>query len=578
MEYTQEMVPSDTERFKLPDRAEWVLMRRADTPIGRCEQPVALSLDQALDWIRKEKPILWVGSIFSVPEPASFPSGFSIMKSLFSLILQNAIPGAQQSNIIEQISPRWPLEALLDEFDFLGLDLSESLLQFFNDQNSKSAPTALHEAIVAYYQQGLAYLPLVITTNWDTLLERAFNNNGFTVVAEGPRLGLDPSFGQSTCDCNTIFVYHPHGSFAKRDVVCSYRREQRQLSMDPLLLRHPTLFLGYSGYEPSLYFHLEHDAGQLWCVKDKSDFLIPSKRRLLCRPNTFVYIGDLRELLRALGVLHRDVDLNTKQLALRDVQIPPKVIEILQSRVLCSLASGPSAAMMIHTLLSDLDEPEGTLRYAVLMRTIVEHIRDRSSDTAILGALLASANFRDSEQLWISVLAHLLRHDTDLPMEVIQRILVRSEKAPSSGLGKEESRDDLLVYGFGPCKQRANFYKRFLGVSGTIKDNDLRRGTGSWDEQTICAVTALISGDVAALGEFTEILGFHHLRDRSHEKAIACFDYAATCFYLRGLWNAGALNEWAAANTKKMETLARGRTLLIPAQPEVRLKREQSPT
>jgi hypothetical protein len=538
--------------------------------IERQAEPTLLSLEQAVEWIKQERPIVWLGSIFSVPEPSGLPSGFGITNSLFSLLLQGAIPQEQHDDLIRTLSPRWPLEALLDEFELVGLDLSESFLDFFNEQNDRASPSALHEAVVSYYQKGLARVPLCITTNWDTLQEKAFQQNGFEPIAGGPGEMPGQDFGKDTGDSKTIFIYHPHGCFSLRDVVCSFRREQRQLALHPDLLRHPTLFLGYSGYEPSLYFHLEHDAGQLWCVRNKDDFNIPAKRRLLSRPNTSVYVGDVRDLLSALGILDHNVELQGKQLANTGEGFPRKVLEVVRSRVLCSLDSTLCSNMLIHELLSVHDEPEGSIRYCTIMRALVEHLRDRSSDPAIIGGLLSSAHFRNSEQLWISVVAFLLRHDSDVPKEVIDLIISRSQEAPSSGLEKEESAEDLFVYGFGSCKQRANIYKKYLALSATILEpGESTEDKGPLSDEGLSVMTALYSSDLGALGEFIEILAFEQIRNGQPEQASAYFDYAASCFYLRGLWNAGRLNEWAAANVEEINRLAKNKTLLIPAQSRV---------
>jgi hypothetical protein len=561
-----------TRPLRIPDRTEWVLMRRPDVKVERIDQPTVLSLDQAIEWIKREKPLLWLGSIFSTPEPAGFPSGFDITSSLFSLILQGAVPVEEHEKLIQQLAPRWPLEALFDEFELAGFDVSESLLDFFSRQNARASPSNLHRAAALYYQRGYPRAPLCVTTNWDTLQETAFRESGFTVIVGGPGEMPGPEFGKHTSKTDVVFVYHPHGSFTTHDVVCSFRREQRQLSLHQEFLNHPTLFLGYSGYEPSLYMNLERNTGQLWCVRNTEDFSIPAKRRLLSRPNTFVYVGDLRDLLRGLGVLDSDVALQSKNLVSGPGGLPPKVLEVICSRILSSLHPGICASMLIHSLLSDVGEPEATIRYCFLMRALIDHIRDRTFETSVLGSLLASAHFRNSEQLWVTALAHLLRHDTNVSAVTAEGLLTRAGAAPSSGLEKEESAEDLLVYGFGACKQRTNIYKKFLGLRKSIIDGPIGGGQTRFDDEVIYTVTALISDDMGALGEFIEVLGFERLRDQGADFAGTYFDFAATCFYLRGLWNAGRLTEWAATNGDKMLTLARGRTLMIPIQPELSVR------
>ena len=249
---------------------------------------------------------------------------------------QPGIPAGGWEKALSELISCWPLEALLDEFNSVGYDLAESLLKFFEQQNASAAPNLLHEAVVAYYQKGLSNTPLCITTNWDTLIEMAFHRAGYSVEAAGVRASEPEILGKLSTEPKSIAVYHPHGSFNTRDVVCSYSRQQGQLPISPSFLDHPTLFLGYSGYEPSLYRRIEHRKPQLWCVRDESDFEIPAKRRLLCRPNVFVYVGDLRDLLKSLGVLQHDVSLVSNDIALTG-KIPPKVLEVIRSGVLASL-------------------------------------------------------------------------------------------------------------------------------------------------------------------------------------------------------------------------------------------------
>ena len=236
--------------MRLPHRTEWLLIRKPTIRIERTPEPAVLSLDQAIEWIKRERPLIWLGSIFSVPEPSGFPSGYTLTRSLLELLFGPEIPEANRDKIIATLLQRWPLEALLDEFEFLGFDLSESLLNFFKSVNESAAPNALHKAVVSYYQQGLARWLLCVTTNWDTLQEKAFRDAAYSVVIGGPGKMPDASFGKEGGDPTTIFLYHPHGSFETQDIVCSLKREQSQLALNMEMMLHPTLFLGYSGYEP----------------------------------------------------------------------------------------------------------------------------------------------------------------------------------------------------------------------------------------------------------------------------------------------------------------------------------------
>ncbi|MBI4460848.1 MAG: SIR2 family protein [Acidobacteria bacterium] len=526
-------------------------MRRPEIRIERLDQPTILALSDAVAWIKKVRPILWLGSIFSVPEPAGLPSGWALTRSLLDLTFAGVNLGDGKDRLLNNLATNWPLEALLDEFEFVDLDLSASLLGFFKELNDARDPSVLHKAAVLYYQSGLSRLPLCVTTNWDSLLEKAFRQQDFGVVIAGPAKIPGTEFKRPLSpEIKSICIYHPHGSFETGDVVCSFKQEQRQLTLDPTFLYQPTLFLGYSGYEPSLYMSLEHSSGQLWCVRNREDLEIPAKRRLLCRPNTFVFIGDMRDLLTDLGVLKNDVDLTSKHVAAEDFNVPEARVRVIQIGVISSLDPVICANNLVHSMISFLGEPESTARYVVLMRALVNHVRNRASHPALLAGLLASAQFHNSEHLWITALAFLLRQSKSVSPGAIEGLIALADSAPKPKR-KEHSFEDLAVYGFGSVKQRANLYRSYVGKGPKVED-------------LVYIMSGLYSDHFGALGELIELLAFECLREGKLESASSYFDYAATCFYLRGLSNAGKSNEWAARNVKAMEMAARDNTLIIP--------------
>jgi hypothetical protein len=104
--------------MKLQPKNQWLLLPRPDLVVERSTEPLILSLDAAVEWIKRNKPLLWVGSMFSVPEPSGFPSGYAVTRSLFDLIFpaHSKLPEARRDGIINDLMPQWPLEALLDLF------------------------------------------------------------------------------------------------------------------------------------------------------------------------------------------------------------------------------------------------------------------------------------------------------------------------------------------------------------------------------------------------------------------------------------------------------------------------------
>lgn len=542
--------------MKLAEGNRWILMRKPETKVERLKEPIILTLDSALEWIRREKPAVWLGSIASVPEPARFPSGFAITRSLLGQVLRHAVPENHFNDAVDTLAKQWPLESLLDEFEFFGADISDSMLEFFAEQESQAMPTPFHEAVVRYYEQGLSKTAFCITTNWDSLLEKAFRSRGFDIGVAGPSWTSTKGFGEQATASKHIDIYHPHGSFAGKDVVCSFHQEQSQLSLHPDLLYRPTLFLGYSGYEPSIYTYLEHGHGQLWCVRSVTELEIPAKRRLVSRPNTFVFVGDMFDLLIGLGLLETAPDTESQSVAVR---LPPKAFELVSLNLMCSLDPGVATNLLSHVLVSALEEPELTARYVGVMRAIVNHVRNRRYAPGLIAALMAAAKWRDSEQTWITLVAHLLRHDLDVHLDVLKRLVACADAAPSSGLDetRRKSEDDLLVYGFGQVKQRANIYRSYVRLGKRV------------DDWWVYLMTPLMSADLAGLGECCEIWAFEHVRDWALETAANLFDYAATCFYLRGLGKAGRLNEWAVRNVETLIDSAARNSLAFPIQDEI---------
>ncbi|WP_329217040.1 hypothetical protein OG352_13790 [Streptomyces sp. NBC_01485] len=530
--------------------AEWVFAKNPDVKVQRTSSPTILeNAKSAADWIRKEKPLLWTGSIFSVPDPSGFPSGAAVTESILDLLIPSSFTGDVRQQLIETIQPRWPLESLLDLFELAGFDLSASLLSFFNDVNGEARPNDLHRAVARYYHDGFASSPLCFTVNWDTLQERAFGELGYEALVASPSQRVKGN-GESFTQADAITVFHPHGSFQTRDVVCSYTREVIQLPVAPHWLDHPVAFLGYSGYEPSLYDHLHGGNAQLWCVKDlEYDMQIPAKRRLLCRPGVFVYEGDLRELLAALGLLDTEVALKSNYLQLKS-KVPEKLVDLLATVLVSSVDPNVCLNALSSSLLSFSSGMEGTIRYCMIMRCLMGHIRNRVSHPGIFPALMMASYFRDSEQVWISALAYLLRTQK-LPSAVISGLLDRSREAAKK-CSEGTNPIDAAMTSPGTILGRSRIYQNFVaGSSAPIDPNEY-------------FMPPFYGGDLAGVGEFTEVLAFEYLRRGRIEQARNVFDYSATRFYLSGNWNAGKVNEWASSNIDLLNLHWDKNTLVVP--------------
>jgi SIR2-like domain len=543
------------EAMRLPAQPHWCLLPRPDLRVERSTEPRILKLDAAVDWIKKNKPLLWVGSIFSVPEPSGFPSGYALTRSLFDLIFpaDGRLPENARDQMIDALMPRWPLEALFDEFEFLDFDLSESLLAFFAALNDRASPNALHDAITRYYERGLAGAPLCVTTNWDTLIEKAFRVLGYKVHVAGPAAMPPDGFGKLQCAEKIISVYHPHGSFETRDVVCSSLQEQQQLMLHMGFKYHPILFLGYSGYEPSLYRHLEYSGPQLWCIRDERDLELPAKRRLLCRRGTEVFVGDMLELLRELQLLDRPVSLSTNYVALEG-QIPPKVIEVIHCSVAARLEPQIASDFLADALCSDYPEPELSFRLHRIISAIDNHVRNRMASSQLPLSLMAGARFRDGEALWVSLLAYLLRHEQSLRHETIERILGHAATARKGNKSGDDPGSGELLSKL--IQARTRCYRSFLGRP--------ERGDDDARNLVLNQMSWIALGDMALGAELTELAAFAALRADDEDQARGFFDTAATFYYLTDLWNAGRYDEWACNNTAAIKECARSRSLIIP--------------
>lgn len=524
----------------------WILSRKPDLCIARSAQPTKLDLKGAVEWVERNRPTLWVGSVFSVPEPSGFPSGYALTRSLLEMIFpagDGVLPESARAALIDAMVGKWPLERLLDEFELLRYDLSESLLHFFASHDRAAAPNALHEAVVRYYEAGLSGISLCVTTNWDTLLEKAFRAKGFST-----RIGH--AFDKTIADKKAVSVYHPHGSFETKDVVCSYIREQQQLTLHLMFLSHPTLFLGYSGYEPSIYRYLEIDGSQLWCVRNEIDFQIPAKRRLLCKPNTFVYVGDMQELLRALGVLDRDISFESMHLA-RDGAIPPKVLEVIRMGMAAGMDSRLCAHLLHDLVTNDYKEPETTFRLRRIALALDNHIRNRAAHPEILDTLSAAARFRNDGQFWYSQLSHVLRSSRAPDNALVQNLLAEADNAPKEG----GLRYDETVQKYIDARRRC--YKAYLGKPERDDDDP--------SSFILSQYAGMAVGDLALSGELAEISAFTCLEKGEVERAKGYFDTAATYYYLTGLWNGGSLAEGACENVAALKLDDKVRSLYLPS-------------
>lgn len=503
------------------DKSRWLLLQRDDVARPRNSEPVILTLEQAADWVIKKNPIPWIGSIFSVPAPSSFPSGIAISRLLFDLLYPaNGEPEAGRDDIFwNKFLPAWPLERLFDLCEILDVPAKQQLLQWFANQEGAREPNTLHYAIVDYCCKNSVHE--CVTTNWDFLLERAFHRRGLKTSSSGVDQGLhlpEPLMADA-------HIYHPHGSFSQKDIVCSLFTESRGVPIAPSLTPRAFLLLGYSGYEPSMYPHLETIGAKdaLWCVRSEQDLHIPAKRRLLSLSNTVTYVGDLRELLKALGHLDASVDLKSPELSI-DLSIHPNqravTADFLRATLgVCNLEEA------FNSVGKARNKTEFFLRSSLFSEHIGALVRERSTDPLleqVIFSVIQTApdflrNVHIVDQFWLWEIAHTLRQSGTLSTEQahhLNRIALRTDL------------HQLGVHGLR-LKLQSKYYASFL--IPTFADpmtEDLY-------------VLAADVGDIALQGECAEFLGWNVLREGDSKRALALFGSAATYYYLMGLNTAG---------------------------------------
>lgn len=535
----------------VPERK--IMVPSIDRLVDRREEPQVRTLFQAVEWVVTKKPILWIGSIFSVPQPSGLPAGAATTRAILDLIYppDERISPSFRDRVIQEAQTRFSLEQLMDYMEVLyDPKFPASVLDHFSRLNSKARPNSLHDAVVKYYEMGLSSAPVCFTTNWDTLLERAFRNHGYTAHVGSFTQDLGESFGRDNSKEKAIWIYHPHGSFETRDTVSSAFQEQQQLPMPYSYLHQPILFLGYSGYEPSMYPHLDWGNPQLWCIRQNGKNLgPPAKQRLLCKPNTYVFVGDVCKLLKELGVLDADVDCSQQ---VKPLVLKSKLLDLAFDPVRNQIKAigDPLFAtdLLLETQLLGASDPNAGIKTHMTIQAIDGHIRNRVHDHRLPLALMAARFYPFPEQIWISLIGYLLRHSQD-----------ESGHKIAFALGQiyQIEKEHQLT---GPLKDtrimRILCYKKFLGLPDAIQDDDL---------YLKCAMIGQgRAGDMALGGELSELAGFHYLRDGDDNRAKAYFDSAATYYYLTGLWQGGEQLEWASRNLDQVRVHAAAKSLYIP--------------
>jgi hypothetical protein len=288
------------------------------------------------------------------------------------------------------------------------------------------------------------------------------------------------------------------------------------------------MFLGYSGYEPSMYPHLERigHGNALWCVRKREDLLVPLRKRLLSLAGTVVFVGDVRELLRRLGYLGELVDFTNNSALPMDIHIHDRQ-RSLANDVIRSFLGTVSLKEAFESVKKASNEIEMFLRANFFSEYVGTLVRQRCSD-AMLGQVIASVlatapDFLHKthliDQFWMWDIAFRVRTNQNFT------------SAHFDNMHRISRRDDLIEiagsFG-GRLKTQSLAYATFLDSANCDK-------VFSGDQY----IMAMAFGDKALQGELCEISAWNAFINGEVERATALLESAATYYYVSAIPQAG---------------------------------------
>ena len=487
------------------------------------------------------------------------PSGKQLMEELIRALLHplftdEAMEGGEFREILNAVVGTWSLEDVFDRASEYGVDVSVlyNELKIINDT---APPNEWHYAVARYYRFKNP-TGVLITTNWDDFLERAFCEIGtnFEITSSTDQFG-DPQVEQ------IVNLHHIHGSFRETDVVTSLKSEHRDVAFPVGFYGKPVIFMGYGGYEPSVYEYLYTcTMPQIWIVYDEKEFDDPKKARLLRRNNVRVFKGDLQDVLEVLdgtfskiqwklhhfeARLSADYSLNRVLLAyaLMSRRIPDAIIDTYHM-IKVPLAGNPFLGRAHdfepRSALFGLAEIiVGILLYTVRNHNVANSIFCHALNLLELGGDGIAARI---------VASYMLRHTIDERKAIdLSKVLNQPNSIDADCLDKKCGTKSHSI--FNDIAYEV-FSKKLRGENSVLEGQ----------EDSILhfmEITAMISETPGFLGEHYEIYAQRLFREGKLDEAAATFNHAANFHFLGAQNKAGILCYNVAKNihSGKIHTL-----------------------
>jgi len=220
--------------------------------------------DRLFDLIRKEDVVIWIGS------GASFYAGFPNSQELISILFES-LSETERSKINKSQS----LLDFADEFYRMKMRTKQPLIEILNNvfRNVKPVSTEFHDKLAA-----IPHFKTIVTTNYDTLIEDAYNSNGQLLFLPKhiPYISKDK-----------VNIFKVHGDLTEPDSVIITKTDYNNFfksnsESDPFwsvikerLATKTVLFIGYSIEDSNVSVMLEKITEALGDNRKECFFIAP---------------------------------------------------------------------------------------------------------------------------------------------------------------------------------------------------------------------------------------------------------------------------------------------------------------